>query len=459
MSGKAPATQAPVPKSGVKGVVWVKASRKWKGYVYDATDRFPGDSRGKQQVTEMFDNLDECVAAQEALKIEIHAKKARMLHDLAQKLPHTRDLPPCPANARDAQPGVVYYGEARFKANDAFELGFRPERYRREGAGENRFQFKVCCHHGVGSTNACTQGATRSTKGAPAIYCIKHGGTCPHGKQLKFCNECTPNLDGKKASKCSMCRDKLLGIDRRLSKGGCGMCVPCEAMVNAERAAEEAAKMGKPPPAAAKKQKILKKHEIEMLQRLVLSGYVESFTKGMTPNPGEFTREHFFDYRCALAADFKYGEKQMAYVDFVVHPKQGGKLVFIEIDEDEHNHFKYSTLCDSTRMWNVVESIGLNFSGDVSVLWLRVNPDAPFSIGDAVHKLSNTERCNAVCALLDAIAGKETDPPMQVAYAFYQMRADCRAKVLDDPDYHPLVKDGTLTLTHTIGPSGVVLSL
>ena len=34
--------------------------------------------------------------------------------------------------------------------------------------------------------------------------------------------------DGKLAHKCSVCTDKSLGYDRRLSSGGCGLCATCE---------------------------------------------------------------------------------------------------------------------------------------------------------------------------------------------------------------------------------------
>lgn len=237
------------------------------------------------------------------------------------------------------------------------------------------------------------------------------------------------------------------------------MCTGCESRVQTDKGAEDAARTGDAPPASAKKAKLLKEHELKMLERLVCAGYTESFVKGIVPRPGEFLREVYVDHRCALGSEFAHGEKQFAYVDFVVHPKQGGKLAFLEIDEAEHKYDGYSALCDSTRMWNVTESLKLNFSGDINVLWLRVNPNTRFSIGDVVHKPSNTERCDAVCALLDSIAGKDTDPPMQMTYAFYQMHADCRAKVLDDPDYHPLVKAGALTLRHVIGPDRTTLSL
>ena len=252
---------------------------------------------------------------------------------------------------------------------------------------------------------------------------------------------------------------KTIFANRRLSNGGTGRCLTCEDAVNAEAATEAAAKAGQPAPPAAKKQKLVKRQELKMLERLVLNGYTQSFNKGVAPRPGEFLREVYVDHRCALGREFKYGEKQFAYVDFVVHPKRGGKLVFLEIDEGEHKFPGYSVLCDTTRMWNVCESLKLDFSGDTNVLWLRVNPDTKFALGDAKHHPSNTARCDAVCALLDAIEGRPDDPPMQVAYAFYQMRADGTPALLDDPDYHADVKRGVVPLAHAVGADGASLCL
>jgi hypothetical protein len=258
------------------------------------------------------------------------------------------------------------------------------------------------------------------------------------------------------ANHCSRCVGVQIAFNKQTKQGGRGLCPTCEKAVDAEAAAEAAAKAGQPAPPAAKKQKLVKQQELKMLERLVLAGYNESTTKGVAPRPGEFTREVYVDHRCALGREFKYGEKQCAYVDFVVHPKRGGKLVFLEIDEHEHKFPGYSVLCDSTRMWNVCESLKLNFSGDTNVLWLRVNPDTKFALGDATHNPSNTARCDAVCALLDAIEGRPDDPPMQVAYAFYQMRADGTPAVLADPEYHAEVRRGAVLLAHGVSPDGTV---
>ena len=269
---------------------------------------------------------------------------------------------------------------------------------------------------------------------------------------FKNCIECNPKI-AKRGDQCSLCVWTQLSFNRQISQGGCGLCSSCQKRIDAEAAAEAAAKSGKPPPPAAKL--LRKQQELKMVERLVLSGYTESFIKGMAPRPGEFIRELYVDYRCALGREFESGEKQCAYVDFVVHPKRGGKLVFLEIDEGEHKFPGYVVLCDTTRMWNVCASLKLSFLGDVNVLWLRVNPDTQFRLGNAAkHRLSNTVRCDAVCALLDTIKGRPDDPSMQVAYVCYQMHADGTPTVLDDPDYHTDVKRGVVVVAHAVETDG-----
>ena len=69
------------------------------------------------------------------------------------------------------------------------------------------------------------------------------------------------------------------------------------------------------------------------------------------------------------------------------------------------------------------------------MLWLRSNPDTRYKIGDATHTHTNVQRADAVVALLDALEGAPDDPPIRVAYCFYQMHADCTPKLLTDPGY------------------------
>ena len=455
--------RGPGPKKKARdgeGEVQQTSSGKWRGQVHDVTERAP-NGKTKLRHTKSYINKNEAIAAQDALRTEVKAKKERVLHALAQEQDLTRDLPPCPDDAADADANTAYYGAAKFKEPGAKSKVLHPVRYVRRSSGLKGLTFTACCQFGIGAS-ACTLQPWPNAFKETATFCTQHGGgKCrPHGNALAHCMECNRKGISKRVDHCKRCIAKTIHHKRKHSKGGCGMCPACEADVEAEQAAEAAAKVGKPPPPTVKK-KHTKEHEIKMLQCLVMGGYVETFEKGLAPRPGEFTREHYFDFRCALARDFDYGETRLAYVDFVVHPKQGGKLVFIEIDENEHKFPNYTVLCDTTRMWNICESAKLNLSGDVNILWLRVNPNTAFCIGEIKHgyaKLDNTARCNAVVALLDTIVGAPTDPLMAVAYAFYQMRADCTAKVTEDDTYNTMVKEGVIPLKHLVKGGTVSLS-
>jgi hypothetical protein len=129
-------------------------------------------------------------------------------------------------------------------------------------------------------------------------------------------------------------------------------------------------------------------------------------------------------------------------------------LVFLEVDEHEHKGDNYTVLCDTTRMWNICESVKLDGSGDKNIIWIRLNPDTRFAVGDDTHSLSNTARCDAVCRLIDTLEGTPDDPPMRIAYACYQMKADCTAKLARDPDYHPSVLAAVVRLKHRVNADG-----
>jgi hypothetical protein len=192
---------------------------------------------------------------------------------------------------------------------------------------------------------------------------------------------------------------------------------------------------------AARRRKLQEK---AMSEALVLGGYHESFAKGQVPAPGQFTREVYFDHRCALAREFMRGEKQYAFVDFVVHAKRG-RLVFLEVDEGQHPSPAYSQLCETTRMWNICESIKLA-ELEMNVFWLRVNPDCTFKINGNNHAKDRKKRFEEVIKFLDAIESCDNDPPMQIGYAFYNCSKDHRPLVLSDPEYADHVKQAVVCI-------------
>jgi len=181
-----------------------------------------------------------------------------------------------------------------------------------------------------------------------------------------------------------------------------------------------------------------KLQEQAMHEALVLGNYHESAETGRVPPPGHFAREVYFDHRCALARNFMPGEKKFAYVDFVVTTPDG-RVVFLEVDEDQHTH--YPQLCETTRMWNICESITLaDLGGDMNVFWLRMNPDAAFRVGGGIVASPRKDRFVEVVKFLDALKSTPEDPPMQIGYAFYDCYPNGHPLVLDDPDFHENVK-------------------
>ena len=176
-----------------------------------------------------------------------------------------------------------------------------------------------------------------------------------------------------------------------------------------------------------------KLQEQAMHEALVMANYKESFEKGRVPAPGHFAREVYFDHRCALARNFMPGEKKYAYVDFVVTTPDG-RVVFLEVDEDQHSH--YPQLCETTRMWNVCESIALaDLGGEMNVFWLRMNPNTAFRVGGGIVTSPHKDRFVEVVKFMDALKSAPEDPPMQIGYAFYDCHPGGRPLVLDDPDF------------------------
>lgn len=434
-----------VPQSGHAGVTWDKNAGKWRGQCHDKLRR---TARGgpKYVRTSCFpkDRLAACIEAYEALKEEVDEKYWSQVTAWADADPKFEGVPLGPDAAADADVETVYW---RPNQKD----GHRPFLAVRGSGGEAGVQWIAACQH-----RGCTNKAV-APKGGKAVHCLGHGGGCPHGRHWTACRECNPKAN-EQMNNCSSCAGPI-DTKRKRSKGGCGLCPNCEGRQKdieaAERAAEAAARGEAAPTAPSKKPRPNpKEQEVKMYERLIAAGYHESRQRGWNPHLGEFTREVFFDHTCALARNFEAGEKKRAYVDYVVCPKKGGVLVFLEVDEHEHKCANYTVLCDTTRMWNICESVKLDGSGDKNVLWLRLNPDTRFRVGNDTHSPSNTARCDAVCRLLDSLEGKPKDPPMRIAYACYQMESDHTAKLTRDPEYHADVRPAVVRLKHRVGADG-----
>ena len=157
---------------------------KWRGEYPDVSQR--NGKKPKLLVTKCFDTEAEAERALEALVASTEAKKAALLHELAQQLDHTRDLPLRPPNAADAEPRTAYYGAKQKKEKGAEAKEFVPERYVRGGAGKGKFGMFHSCRHGIGALHACTNVVQG---GGDVPYCKAHGGghRCPGKPGLHAC--------------------------------------------------------------------------------------------------------------------------------------------------------------------------------------------------------------------------------------------------------------------------------
>jgi hypothetical protein len=427
------------PTSKTPGVFWDKRKGKWTGSVSNPLKRTASGGRMFEYTSPRYsENEADAIAALTALRVRINAEYWEHVKGLAAADPKFDGVPLGPPDAAEVEEKTLYWRPNQHKDHKPY-LVVR--------IGQKRARWVPACQH-----PGCPSMAVQTVKGSAKEFCFYHGGKCPHGHAWNMCLNCNPDVR-QYMSNCSKC-GIVLHTKRQRSQGGNGLCPGCDDRAAAEAAAEAAAAQGLAAPPAPKRPKLTKDHELKMLERLVANDYVQSFETGRTPRPGEFLREVYVDYRCALGREFKGDEKRFAYVDFVVHPKRGGKLVFLEVDEHEHKGDNYSILCDTTRMNNATASLALAEAGEINVLWLRLNPDTQFKIGSKLHKSSNTQRADAVCALLDSIEGKPTDQRMTVAYACYQMDADCTPLVTQDPEYHASVRAGVVTLTHTVAADG-----
>jgi hypothetical protein len=431
-----------IPQSSTPGVCWITKNGKWCGSLKNPLKRTPSGGRKNEHTSPTyFLHEADAVAALAVLRARIDAEMVTHVTELAAADPKFDGIQLGPEHAAEVEAGVVYYRPNKLDDHKPF-LVVR--------VGQKKVKWDPACQH-----SGCTTKAVQAVKGAAKEFCGIHGGRCPHGRHWTTCRECNPNVT-QMMTNCSSCAITL-NVKRHRSKGGSGLCAACDARAAADTAALAAAAQGLPPPPPPKKAKLSKEHENKMLERLIMNGYHNVTGVKTAPGPGEFVREAYFDYRCALAREFVGDEKKFGRVDFVVHPKRGGRLVFLEIDENEHHRGYAPILCETTRMWNVTTSLELAEEGVANVLWLRVNPNTQFKIGSVLHKSTNTQRADAVCALLDSIEGKPTDERMAVAYACYQMDADCNALVTSDPDYHPRVRDGVLRLEHSVGVDGSIV--
>jgi hypothetical protein len=161
---------------------------------------------------------------------------------------------------------------------------------------------------------------------------------------------------------------------------------------------------------------------------LVAHGYTETHAVTNIPPILHFKREKRIDFRCANVQS----DKAYCKIDFVI-TTLNGSLVFLEVDEDQHQ-YGYDGLvsCDMKRMSFVMETLAIEL-GDAlpNIYWLRYNPNA-YHVDGEVVRMFKEQREKRMLEWLDNFQGTS---PLGIGYAFYD-REDGELCVLQNEHYH-----------------------
>ena len=160
--------------------------------------------------------------------------------------------------------------------------------------------------------------------------------------------------------------------------------------------------------------------------------------KLLTSNGFDYRREHHVNF-CGNN-DGKY-----ARVDFLILTK--GRIVMLEVDEDQHRYGDYSVSCDMARMGRIVEALMLD-GNTMPLFMIRFNPAGKYVVDGIPFRKSREEREAELIRVLNELNDidgvTKSFPPLQILYMFYhsvmQLDGVITPCVCDDPEYDNTMK-------------------
>jgi hypothetical protein len=174
-----------------------------------------------------------------------------------------------------------------------------------------------------------------------------------------------------------------------------------------------------------------KKQQEERVRKALLAADYHEWIgpSEILPPIGYFKREHRIHFDC-LGGVNKY-----ANIDFVF-TTQGGGIIYLEVDENQHKcGYDAQLSCDMKRMNNVMASLVFEGHADKSVKWLRYNPDA-WRIDGELQRMPKDDREQAVITELE----KKLDSSLSIHYLYYNT-LDGNLEVLDNEEFHLQFKE------------------
>lgn len=151
----------------------------------------------------------------------------------------------------------------------------------------------------------------------------------------------------------------------------------------------------------------------------------------------DYKREHHIDFTCMGDADNSF-----ARIDFVF--MRFGRIVFLEVDEEQHRFGYGKTVCDMKRMTKIIESLRLE-GNSMEIVFLRYNPNA-FTVDYKYRKVLKREREAMLVSMLQdakhAIFTTNTDVIIQ--YMYYDTVSDY-AEIIHSADYNQQIRECCLS--------------
>ena len=374
-----------LPQSATPGVLWNKKTGKWRGAIQNVLKKTASGGK-KNEYTAFFVNEIDCIEATNALRKRIDDEYWAHCTLLAEADPLTKGLPLGPKDAVDAEPDKLYWRPNR-------ENEHKPFRVVCGSKGEQGFGWPHACQHGQ-----CTNRARQAVENGPKEFCGEHGGHCPHEHFWMDCRECGRGV--KSVAKCSNCSTQL-GPKRRETKGGNGLCAPCE-----EHFRNEAAENGSEPPVKGKRWEDLVLDELATLVVDTEGNVIQYESRDdLTHMLGSNKRRR--------TGECDTNHQRRPDLLYLVRDEDARIVAALLVEIDEHSHADRDPACEAGKIDETFQAIlqlaqkegaarGAAARAHVRTpycLFLKMNPNACDAPGGRIYLSTRIKdlaaRCNA----------------------------------------------------------------
>jgi uncharacterized Zn-finger protein len=143
----------------------------------------------------------------------------------------------------------------------------------------------------------------------------------------------------------------------------------------------------------------------------------------------DYKREHYITFKCIT--------QTCAYIDFFL--LINGCLVFVEIDEEQHDG--YGVSCDIKRMSDIRTSYTIE-GCELPIIFIRYNPHTFKVNGNGVN-IGRKYREQVLINYIKTIP--KNLPPLTIQYMYYDVDSSNELLIWSDPEYPQSIKDLVLS--------------